>query len=584
MPLAYSYIRYSTLKQSDGHSTQRQIDSFNRACQIHGLTPANDTFQDLGRSGWKRKANDDGQLVKSKEQKELARFFQLVENNVIPSGSWLVLDAMSRLGRIERWEIEGLLRYLVKKGITVCMGSLIVDKKTIKDLSVTMQIFIAAEMAAKESDEKSRMVGASWRNKLANASKDKPITARGPLWLTPKLNGEGENAEVVGWTVDREKAAVLKRIFKLCVVEGHGTRQIAKILNTDKVPTFQGDGLWWNQTIRRYILDGRVTGVFTYNRREGKRLIPVKEVPDYFPRVIDDRTFRKAVAAIKQRSHFKGRSERITGLFTGLAYDIVTGTRMMIDRKSRNHVYWTSAKRFNTEGNNGGAFPYPVFEQEFLKLTNELTIKDIGVDCTSYDEEIDELEAQRADLQTKISKLNKSIESGSLENFDNLIEMSGRLEGELKNVSQRLEVAYGSKHADKPEEALVRSQDVSEALKNAKDDERIAIRAQLRQSIRQLVRRIDCKIVKRKALIDIYAMIYFASGYRQMLFVRSRLGKPAITIYDTEKWLGKPKLNSKYIVFHDGYDGGGFSEAFVKSHGLTMKAFLGFDPPSFERE
>jgi len=133
------------MEQKKSHSVERQKDAFKRACAFHGLTPAIETFYDLGRSGWKRKAEktleDKLDPVKSARQRELSRFADLVKAGHIPSGSWIVLDEMSRLGRIGNDGIRFLLRFLVESGITVCLDTeLVIKKENIDDFEIVMRV------------------------------------------------------------------------------------------------------------------------------------------------------------------------------------------------------------------------------------------------------------------------------------------------------------------------------------------------------------------------------------------------------------------------------------------------------------
>jgi DNA invertase Pin-like site-specific DNA recombinase len=90
MKKAYSYQRFSSIKQKEGDSTKRQTNAAEGFCRQHGLTLV-DTFTDEGVSGFKGK--------NFSNESALSEFLKLVENGTVERNSCLVVENMDRLSR-----------------------------------------------------------------------------------------------------------------------------------------------------------------------------------------------------------------------------------------------------------------------------------------------------------------------------------------------------------------------------------------------------------------------------------------------------------------------------------------------------
>jgi len=90
MRKAYSYQRFSSIKQKGGDSTKRQSGAAAVFCKQHGLTLV-DTFTDEGVSGFKGK--------NFSNESALSQFLKLVENEKVEPGSVLIVENMDRLSR-----------------------------------------------------------------------------------------------------------------------------------------------------------------------------------------------------------------------------------------------------------------------------------------------------------------------------------------------------------------------------------------------------------------------------------------------------------------------------------------------------
>src|SRR5258707_23693 len=92
MPQAYSYQRFSSLKQSKGDSVRRQTEARERYLIAHPDLVLNDTLRiDAGVSGFRGKNRQDGTA--------LAAFLASVESGQVKSGSVLIIESLDRLSR-----------------------------------------------------------------------------------------------------------------------------------------------------------------------------------------------------------------------------------------------------------------------------------------------------------------------------------------------------------------------------------------------------------------------------------------------------------------------------------------------------
>ena len=88
---AYSYIRFSSIKQQKGDSVERQIRLSENYAAKHGLELDTElNLSDLGISAYDRSNLSKGAL---------GQFLKLIEGNRIQKGSYLLVESLDRLSR-----------------------------------------------------------------------------------------------------------------------------------------------------------------------------------------------------------------------------------------------------------------------------------------------------------------------------------------------------------------------------------------------------------------------------------------------------------------------------------------------------
>ncbi|HDS1061164.1 recombinase family protein [Pseudomonas putida] len=363
MSKVFSYIRFSSAKQSAGDSYARQVQAAKAFCDENGLELAalrEYLFFDAGRSAFKGKHLDD--------TGELARFLSYVEDGTVPPGSYLVVESLDRLSR-ERVR-DALPRFLdlLAKGINVYTS---VDKrlytKDYNELDLIISI-ISMSRAHEESATKGGRVSSAWRAKQKEArATGKPLGKLRPLWLdvTPD-----------GYVLNPDKAAVVRRIFDLST-KGHGSRIIAATLNQEGIPAFSAgrknfSGLWGFSTVR-HILDSRTT-LGEYQPHifiDGKRTPDGDPIKNYFPSVVTEDEFYLAQAArTSRKTHSVTKATTNFNVLAGILNCYKCGSAMHLQGQ-RGRKYYKCSK--TTRGLcDAGIISAPRTEQVFKEILTKV--------------------------------------------------------------------------------------------------------------------------------------------------------------------------------------------------------------------
>lgn len=274
MPIAYSYIRFSSEKQAKGDSIRRQKDLATQYIERNselGLE-LDTTLQltDEGLSAYKGVAQSKGSL---------GVFIRLVEDGKIERGSYLLVESLDRLSRQTPRKALNQLNTLIDEGIVVVTLN---DNKVYtsasmdedKGMSLIFAIMLMSR-AHEESTEKARRVGDAWRQKMLRVADGVQLTKRVPFWISKE-----DRTKFIP-----EKVAVVKRIFKLSA-DGLGGLRIAKLLNEEGVETPTNRASKWAiSSVKKVLNSEAVLGVL--NTADGVRH------EGYYPKVINEKLWIK---------------------------------------------------------------------------------------------------------------------------------------------------------------------------------------------------------------------------------------------------------------------------------------------------
>lgn len=139
-PKLYSYVRFSSVKQREGNSLERQQDTALKIAARYNLELDTTAFHDLGMSAFKGKNAHEGKL---------SEFIKQIGAKV-PVGSWLVVENLDRISRDDAWTALDIFKNILSKGIVVVTG---MDEKVYKyadvknnptDLIISLLMFTRA--------------------------------------------------------------------------------------------------------------------------------------------------------------------------------------------------------------------------------------------------------------------------------------------------------------------------------------------------------------------------------------------------------------------------------------------------------
>ncbi|MFJ2684024.1 recombinase family protein [Pseudomonas sp. NPDC087342] len=395
MSKVFSYVRFSSAKQSAGDSYERQTKAAKAFAASKGLEladPKEYLFFDAGRSAYKGRHVDD--------TSELARFLGYVEDGTIPTGSFLVIESLDRLSRKKVRDALPRFLDLLAKDINVFTS---LDQRLYtKDFDVTdlLVSIISMSRAHEESATKGSRVSSAWRKKQADARETgKPLGKLRPLWLdvTPE-----------GYTLNPDHAQVVRRLFDLST-QGHGSRNIAATLNQEGVPAFSAgrrnvSGLWGFSTVR-HILDSRTT-LGEYQPHifiDGIRTPDGEPIKGFFPAVVDEETFYRAQAARgSRRSHKITKQTTNFNVMAGIFFCFECGAAMHLQSQRGRKYYKCS--HANRGMCNAGVITATRTETVFREVLAKLdSLSLVQTSSGSIRKKLDVAEGRAEELRAKLA-------------------------------------------------------------------------------------------------------------------------------------------------------------------------------------
>jgi DNA invertase Pin-like site-specific DNA recombinase len=205
VPIAYSYIRFSTRAQADCDSLRRQTEKARAYARKHSL-PLDDqlTFQDLGVSAYDRSNATSGQL---------GAFMEALETGKVARGSFLLVEQFDRLSRAKPILAFRQLEQLISAGIqVVTLDDEKVYNNDSADISMLFLSMATMFRAHNESVSKSKRIGDAWKAKVTR--REPVLTRECPWWLTAR-------ADRSGFDVIEQRAKSVRRVFDL-TIKGYG--------------------------------------------------------------------------------------------------------------------------------------------------------------------------------------------------------------------------------------------------------------------------------------------------------------------------------------------------------------------------
>lgn len=307
----YSYIRWSSDKQSGGSTLARQLKTAQEIAIEQDLELVE--MIDSGISAFKGKNAKDG---------ELAAFIKAVENKLIPSNSWLVVENLDRLSREAIINAQQLFLKLMKLGITVVTG---MDKKIYSSKSITenpMELMYSIMLFSRAHEESATKSKRTYGNALSIIEKYKN-GERSTDGYVIAIKSVGTNM----WWSDCSDGSVkphpvyfpiAQEIISLAINKGMGTHTIVKYLNETypaplpKIKKEKGEvGVWSLNRINQFLQKRAMIGEKTITVDNTEHILK-----DYYPPLCNEETFYKLRHLRQQRNVKPEHSDKVY-LFLG---------------------------------------------------------------------------------------------------------------------------------------------------------------------------------------------------------------------------------------------------------------------------
>jgi DNA invertase Pin-like site-specific DNA recombinase len=527
LPVAHSYLRFSTPKQEWGDSTRRQVEGSQAWSERTGVPLSDLSLASLGVSAFRGKHRS--------EKQDLGRFLELAKKGDGPvrRGDYLVIENLDRLSREEERTALRLWLDILDAGINIVqLSPETVFRHERSDIADIIRAIIELSRGHSESRMRSVRNASAWAEKLRRARSGecqpptermgdncKVITRRLPAWVE-RCDGQ--------MRLIPERAAVVKRMFDL-TSQGFGAATIARILTNEKVPPFGdytldeedhrkakkgkrlGCGAWRRIYVSMVLRDRRAIGEF--QPKVAGRRPDGPPIRDYYPPVISEKEFYATRAAIA--SHKKvppGRTGTgVANLFTGLIHDALNpgGTYAIGQRVDRGRMSRILKSNATLPDGHGGAgrgcsFPYPTFERAILSCLRELKPAEVlGTSEEASDATV--IDGELSWTRSKIEELRAVL----LSNVGVVAEELSKLEAREAELVAKREQAQ--EEAVKPlSESWRESQSLVELLDSAPDREDIRLR--LRTALRRIIDKIMLLVVHRGKTVLAEARVYFSNG------------------------------------------------------------------------
>ncbi|HBN8460393.1 TPA: recombinase family protein [Pseudomonas aeruginosa] len=498
MPKAYPYIRFSSDKQKDGLSIQRQTEAIEAylAANPHLEVDKSLNLEDLGKSGYAGRHLQKGGA--------LYLFLEKIKSGEIEKGSVLIIEHFNRLSRLKLHKAMDLFNEILRHGIDIA----VLDEKQIFTAeSISSIDYIKAvlkfDLAHEESKDKSKKGKDNWKfKKEALRNSQNPqierlnFTKTLPLWL------EKTDAEIV---VNEQKAETIRLIFRLCI-ENNGYMRIATHLNQSKTPRLDAsNGPWTLDIVKRLLHNRALLGEYQPRKTveiEGRArpiYVPNEEDPikGVYPAVIDEDTFNAAHNGLTSRkSTGGGRRADMPNLFVKLLKCDECGGSIKFQRHNNKYKDYYYLKCFNSLYGHcvslgTRSWRYDHFEEMFFKFSGKLNLDEIfkkNEQSKIIQKEITALTAKHNKKKEKIAEVLEQIEA--MEFSKSLYALISKLESETEELETKIKQKYQELSSVKQEELDRRINDFKDINSLLLQSTEVETREKINNHLRGLIENI----------------------------------------------------------------------------------------------
>lgn len=298
---AYSYIRWSSAKQSSGDSLRRQTEQAESYAKRHGLTLDVSTYQDHGISAFKGKNVLEGKL---------GSFLRALDEGRVETPCYLLVEHLDRISRADINDAAKLFLDITGRGVTIVtlQNEQVFSKASIsKNWTELIIVLASLANAHEESRKKSDRLVKVFANKR-ELRKQGYVHGACPSWLQVVEKNGKRQYQPIPW-----KVKVVKRIYELAIA-GNGIVKITQLLNEANTPLIgRSKGEKWREgNVAALLRQEAVTGAF-------RQTFGDVRIPDYYPQIISPKDWSACQSAMKgRRNRSGGFNQGTSNLFSGI--------------------------------------------------------------------------------------------------------------------------------------------------------------------------------------------------------------------------------------------------------------------------
>lgn len=498
MRTVHSYARFSDKKQQAGDSETRQNTNAEAWVKKMGYRFSDLRFWDKGKSGFK-----------GDKQKSLTLFLKALEDGRVKKGDILLVESVDRLSRKGIRATQNLINQILTAGVDIAILTP-VEKVYIaaddNDFGGTIELAAFAYQAYCYSKQLSDRVSGFHRSALKKAVENKTPINSGtpPMWLT-RIKGK--------FKVKPEARKTIQYIFAE-TIRGSGGKTVLRGLQA-KFKTFARASVWNETYIQQILKDRRVLGEFSTPKTE-------QPIIDYYPKIIDEKTWLDAQQARRNRFIERGPSGDWVNLFTGLVWHAKDQCRATIysyhqKRKDGRKIIFRRLKSTNCQMSVKGASTATVcatmFEKSMLHfIWNDLD-GSIFDNAPSLKLELKSKIYSKEQKQKRLAELQEEVEEGDIKL---LLPAMKKIQTQIVEIEKEIEQLK-----------LDNLKNDGQHLANLKRFEKVELTNENRQKLREAIKRVIKQITilpvkigpQRKDKVVCFVEVeYFSGDYKTMLF------------------------------------------------------------------
>jgi DNA invertase Pin-like site-specific DNA recombinase len=543
---AYIYIRFSTVRQEDGSSYERQLDACRQFVRRKGWNEVG-LIEDLGKSAWKG-----DHLTKG----NLGKFAKRILDGEIPAGTVVVAENIDRFSRQRARVTQRWIEDVCDKGIKLATvaGEKVYDAVNLDDnIASIMEVLLLAEGAYRYVQNLQTRVKGSYEARLKQARIDNTaIGGIGPAWL--EKVGERPNIQ---WVPIPERVKLIREMFDLTCA-GQAPWAIARLLNARGERSFTG--IEWERTSVVKILRNRaIEGDYVVG--EGKTQVPTGEVlfGYYGEPIVPLDVIKQAREMLDGRRRGSGRnSGAVNNLFGQKIRCGECGGRMMQVGYQSRYLVCYEANRSNGCSHKT-SYKYRPFEAAALDEILHLALDErffrhakksnaLGLDIAATEKAICDRQDEVQRLTDTLTRIASPTVEAKIAKLEAAI---AELKGTLGKLNDELTLAQGAASA---EAHLERVFAVREALSHPQDDVRLPARLRVSAALRDIIDGIACAHHR----VD-----------GEKVFTMTALGGAHAVVLDNEGGLRvrfQPSVEQDWAEFVD--------ERFANASGLKVESYF----------